>query len=91
MDILWLEPKGMPRDRPFYGWAATLTWKDGRTYLDRQSIRPSAWETRDFIASDFAARFDIPTKAAWRRAYRAGWRVIRVQISPAGEREETAR
>ena len=24
----------------------------------------------------------------WRRAYRAGWRAIRVQISPAGERED---
>lgn len=79
---------GAGRVEPMDAWAATLTWKDGRVYMDPYSIRPNAGTVRDVIARDFADRFDIPMKAAWRRAYRQGWRVIRVQISPAFDHKE---
>lgn len=80
-------PTNATRVEPVYGWAAVAP-EDSivRTGIvlssinreEREAWRLAGWGTADETLEEVHAR-----------AGRDGWRVIRVQISPAGEREDT--
>jgi hypothetical protein len=77
-------PTTAGRVEPVYGWAAVAP--DGRMDISRLSITRKG--ARMIAAVSFARSEGNCAKALWSSACCAGWRVIRVQISPAGEREE---
>lgn len=76
-------PSDAGRVEPAYGWAAVAP--DGTVAI--KSIRLSELGARNYIGARFAFPQELLSKAVV-RGLRAGWRVIRVQINPAGEREE---
>lgn len=66
---------------PAYGWAVVAPGC-GRPEIEAGSVRSRRVEAQDYIGAIFRRR-DEPVRVGWRRAYRIGWRCIRVRISPA--------
>lgn len=64
-----------------FAWAAVAP-NCGRPQIEPSVVRARAAEVRKHIGGIFR-RSDEPSPWGWRRAYSRGWRVVRVQISPA--------
>lgn len=71
------------RVEPVYGWAAVCP-NGGRPIIEGSTVFARSFYVREMIGNVFR-KGDETHVRGWRRAYRRGWRVIRVQISPAGE------
>jgi hypothetical protein len=81
-------PTNAGRVEPVYGWAAFHPGGMPEPFIHSGAVRSYAREVRDYIGEAWRRHSGETHAQGWRRAYRAGWRVIRVQISPAGEGEE---
>lgn len=70
--------------REEYAWACACVDGNPRPFIHSSSIRPRRSDAQAYVAG--AWRRDGETlRQSWKRAYRNGWRCIRVVVSPAFE------
>lgn len=63
-------------------WAAFCTFGSPRPFIHTGAVNSTRREVQECIGKDFARSGENPAQG-WKRAYRAGWRAIRVTIDVA--------
>lgn len=63
-------------------WAAFCTDGSPRPFINPNSIRGSRREAQEYIGKAWARPGETPMQA-WKRAYRNGWRAVRVVVDLA--------
>jgi hypothetical protein len=64
---------------PEFCWAAFCTFGVPRPFILPSGVRSHAALVREHLGEVWAQDGETPSQG-WRRAYRAGWRVIRVKV-----------
>jgi hypothetical protein len=62
-------------------WAALAIHGSPRPFLHAGSVRGTRRETQTYIGDAWRHEDETPAQG-WKRAYRAGWRAIRVEVAP---------
>ncbi len=63
-------------------WAAFCPFGSPRPFIHVGSVRRTRKEVHECIGAGWARAGDVPAQG-WKRAYRAGWRAVRVFIDVA--------
>lgn len=64
---------------PVTAWAAVCTTGSPRPFIHADTVHDLAADARGVIGSAWR-RFGETRQQGWKRAYRKGWRVVRVEI-----------
>jgi hypothetical protein len=69
--------------KPVFGWGALALHGDPYPFLLASSVKATRQETQRHMASAWSIEGDTYWQQGWKRAYRKGWRTVRVKIEPA--------
>lgn len=67
------------------GWACVATHGKPHPFINQNTVRPFRSEAQECIGQAWMRRDETPEQG-WRRAYRAGWRAVRVEIFTVSKR-----
>lgn len=70
--------------KPEFAWAAIALQGIPRPFLLNSSVRATRAEVQEFIGSVWSYEGET-IQQGWRRAYRRGWRAVRVVVEVSNE------
>lgn len=69
--------------KPVFAWGALALHGNPYPFILTGSVKPTREDTQRYMADAWALPAHTIWQQGWKRAYRKGWRAVRVKIEPA--------